>query len=138
MTDTLTVGTTETRVISVDKERTIDFMGEDCRVYATPSLVRDIEHTCRDLIFDRTPDGEDSVGFTVSVTHMAPTLLGMDVSITANVTETDGRKVVFEITASDPLDTICKGQHTRFIVGVEKTKERLLAKAAKAAQAGNS
>ncbi len=132
MSDKLEVGATLTRTITVDRDRTIDFMGEDARVYATPSLVRDIEHTCRDLIFDRTPEGEDSVGFTVSLTHMAPTLLDMDVTITATVTEVDGRKVAFEIEASDPLDKICKGSHVRFVVNVEKTKQRLLAKAAKA------
>ncbi len=131
MGEKLTAGLSETRVITVDRDRTIGFMGEDCRVYSTPSLVQDIEQTCRDLIFERTPDGDDSVGFTVSVTHMAPTLLGMEVSITATVAETDGRKVVFDVVATDPLDTICKGRHERFVVNVDKTKERLLAKAAK-------
>lgn len=138
MNKPLAAGNAETRIISVDKDRTIGFMGEDCRVYATPSLVKDIEQTCRDLIFEHTPDGEDSVGFTVSVTHMAPTLMGMDVSITATVAETDGRKVVFDIVASDPLDTICKGRHERFVVNVDKTKQRLLAKAAKFAETGKT
>ncbi len=73
MNDNLTVGTSETRTITVDEERTIDFMGEDCRVYATPSLVRDIEHTCRDLIVARVPEGQDSVGTIVSIAHTAPT-----------------------------------------------------------------
>lgn len=127
----IAVGTSKTRTLTVDKDRTIDFMGEECRVYATPSLIRDIEHTCRDLIFDRTPDGTDSVGTLVSITHTAPTLLNMDVSITVTVVEREGPRVVFEIVGSDPLDTICKGRHERFIVDVEKTKSRLLAKAAK-------
>ncbi len=135
MSDKLAEGVSETRVISVDRDRTIDFMGEDCRVYSTPSLVRDVEQTCRDLIFERTPDGDDSVGFSVKVAHLAPTLLGMDVSITATIVESDGRKVVFDIVASDLLDTICKGRHERFVVNVDKTKERLLAKAAKAQEA---
>jgi predicted thioesterase len=34
----------------VDRERTIDFMGEKARVYATPMLVRDIEVACRNLL----------------------------------------------------------------------------------------
>lgn len=129
------VGTSETRTVTIDEERTIDFMGEECRVYATPSLLRDIEHACRDLIFDRSPDGTDSVGTVVSITHTAPTLLGMDVSITVTVAEREGPRVVFEIDATDSLDTICKGRHERFIVDVEKTKSRLLAKAAKARSA---
>ena len=133
MTNALTVGAAETRKFTVDPDRTIDFMGEDCRVYATPSLIRDIEHTCRDLIFDRTPEGEDSVGVVVNIVHMAPTLLGMEISVTATIAEIDGRKVVFDVVAADPVETICKGRHERFVVDVEKTRQRLLAKAAKAA-----
>ncbi len=132
MSDQLTVGTTLTRTITVDPDRTIDFMGEDLRVYATPSLIRDIEHACRDLIFDRVPKGEDSVGVSVSITHSAPTLLGMKVDVTATVTAIDGRKVDFEVTASDPLDPICTGRHQRFVVDVEQTRQRLQKKAAKA------
>ncbi len=128
----LSVGTTETRSFKVQVDQTIDFMGEDARVYATPSLVRDIEHACRDLIFSRVPDGQDSVGTIVNIAHIAPTLLGMKVDVTVTVAEIDGRKVVFDVVASDSLDKICKGRHERFIVDVAKTQERLLAKAAKA------
>lgn len=134
MSDEITAGLTETRRFQVGKPRTIGFMGEECRVYATPALVQDIEQTCRDLIVARLPAGEDSVGFTVNITHMAPTLLGMAVDITVTVAEFDGRKVVFDIAASDPLDTICKGRHERFVVNTEKTRQRLLAKAEKAGQ----
>ena len=133
MSEMLTVGASRTVTIKVDRDRTIGFMGEECRVYATPSLVRDIEHACRDMIFDQIPDGEDSVGFQVNITHLAPTLLGMEVSITVSVSEFDGRKVVLDITANDSIDEICKGSHVRFVVNVDKTRQRLEAKSAKAA-----
>lgn len=133
MSVSLAVGANATRHIVVDRDRTIGFMGEEVRVYATPALVYDIEHLCRDLILEHAGEGMDSVGFEVSIRHMAPTLLGMEVVITAAVAETEGPKVVLEITASDPLDTICTGRHVRFIVDVEKTKQRLQAKADKAA-----
>jgi predicted thioesterase len=122
--------------ITVDTERTIDFMGEECRVYATPSLIRDIEHTCRELIMEHADPGEDSVGTVVSVRHNAPTLLGMEVTITATVIEVDRARVVFDITATDPLEEICSGRHERFVVDVGKTRQRLVAKAQRAAQAG--
>jgi len=131
MTEQLAVGAHASRAVTVDRDRTIGFMGEACRVYATPALLADIEHTCRDLIFERTPEGQDSVGFSVDITHMAPTLQGMRAEISATVAEFDGRKVVFDITARDDLDTICKGRHTRFVVDVEKTRARLEAKAEK-------
>ncbi len=131
MSKELSVGASKTRSFLVDRDRTIDFMGEEARVYATPSLVRDIEHACRDLIFEHVPDGEDSVGMTVTVAHLAPTLLDMEVTVVVTVTEVDGRKITFDVEARDPVDTICKGRHERFVVNVEKTKQRLLAKAAK-------
>ena len=62
MSDELSVGASKTRSFIIDRDRTIDFMGEDARVYATPSMIRDIEHACRDLIFENVPKGEDSVG----------------------------------------------------------------------------
>jgi len=123
------------RKFTVDTGRTIDFMGEDCRVYGTPDLIRDIEWTCRDLMFEHADAGEDSVGVGVSIVHSAATPLGMDVDITVTVTEIDRSKVVFDVTATDPVDTICTGQHERFFVDLEKTKQRLQGKAAKAAEA---
>ena len=43
MKASLAAGATATSKLAVDRERTIDFMGENARVYATPMLVRDIE-----------------------------------------------------------------------------------------------
>lgn len=123
------------RRFTVDTSRTIDFMGEDCRVYATPSLVRDIEQTCRDLLIEHVGPGKDSVGTKISIAHIAPTLRGMDVDVSVSVAETDNNRVVFEVSVVDSLETICTGQHERFVVDVEKTRQRLQGKAAKAAAA---
>lgn len=133
MKDSLQPGVSVSRRLVIDKERTIGFMGEEGRVYATPSLVRDIEHTCRDLLLAHSDKGEDSVGMDVSVRHIAPTLSGMGVDITATIAAVDGRKVTFDISARDDLESIGEGRHTRFVVDVAKTLERLKAKAAKRA-----
>ena len=117
--------------ITVDRGRTISFMGDEGRVYATPWLIGDIEYTCRDLILEHADAGEDSVGVEVAVKHLAPTLPGMAVEITVRVTAVDGRKIAFEAVAKDELDEIGRGTHTRFVVDVAKTIERLEAKAAK-------
>jgi len=135
MKETLRPGATKTRRLAVDKDRTIGFMGEEGRVYGTPYLVGDIERTCRDLLLDHADAGEDSVGMEVSLRHLAPTLLGMEVEITAKVVGVDGRKVMFEIAAKDELEPIATSTHTRFVVDVAKTHERLKAKAAKRAAA---
>ena len=133
MKTTLKTGLTAQRRFPVDAARTIDFMGEDARVYATPMLVRDIEVTCRELLLEHLDPGEDSVGTRVEIDHLAATLLGMSVTIEATLAELKGRAAVFDIVAGDGVDTICRGRHTRFIANVEQVKQRLKQKRAKAA-----
>ena len=133
MKDTLRPGLAKTRRIAVDRDRTIGFMGEEGRVYATPFLVGDIERTCRDLLLEHADAGEDSVGMEVTVRHLAATLLGMEVEIVATVTAVDRRKVSFEVSARDEIEPIATGSHIRFVVDIAKRHERLKAKAAERA-----
>ena len=135
MKETLRPGVSRTNKFTIDKERTIGFMGEEGRVYSTPNLVRDIEHTCRDLILEHGDAGEDSVGIEVSLRHLAPTLPGMMAEITVTVSAVEGRKVTFDVAAKDNLEAISAGTHSRFVVDKAKTVERLKAKAAKFAAA---
>jgi predicted thioesterase len=128
----LSVGLTATRTLTVDRERTIDFMGEKARVYATPMLVRDIEVTCRELLLAHADPGQDSVGTRIELDHLAATLLGMQVDLAVAVTEVKGRAVTFDVEGRDGVDTICRGKHVRFIVDRKSTEARLAAKAAKA------
>jgi predicted thioesterase len=129
--ETLVPGLTHTRRVVVDRPRTIGFMGEEMRVYATPSMVSDMEYTCRDFLLSHVGDGQDSVGMRVEIDHLAPTLLGMEAEIKIEVTKIDGRKVTFAFEIADALETVGRGSHTRFIVDKAKTADRLAAKAAK-------
>lgn len=136
MKPSLQPGVSNLKRIDIDPDRTISFMGEGARVYATPRLIGDIEFTCRDLIMQHADPGEDSVGMEVAVKHLAPTLAGSTVEITARIIAVDGRKVTFEVSAKDELDAVSAGTHTQFVVEVARTKERLKAKAAKLAALG--
>lgn len=132
MKNTLQAGIAAKRKFQVDRERTIDFMGEKARVYATPMLVRDIEVTCREFLLAHLDAGEDSVGTRVEIDHLAATLLGMEVEISVSVAEVKGRLVTFEINGSDGIDAVVRGKHMRFVVDVKQTEARLAAKAQKA------
>ncbi len=121
MYENLKTGLTSTARIIVDRSRTISFMGDEGRVYATPELVRDIEMTCRDLLLAHIDDGQDSVGTHIDVSHIAATPLGMWIEITVIVKSLDGRAITFEITARDSIEQICRGQHSRFVVDVATT-----------------
>ena len=133
MSETLKTGLSATRRVEVDRARTISFMGEDCRVYSTPNLLYDIEMACRGLLLAHIEAGKDSVGTRVELDHVGATLLGMWVDIAVTINEVNGNAVTFDFTARDALEEVARGKHSRFIVGLEKTAQRLKAKQAKAA-----
>jgi predicted thioesterase len=137
MKPSLQPGLARVKRITIDSERSIGFMGEEARTYATPSMIRDVELTCRELILEHADAGEDSVGMEVAIKHLAPTLMGMTVEIAVRVTAVEGRKISFAAAVKDELDDVGAGTHTRFVVDKSKTFERLKAKAARfAAQSG--
>jgi len=131
MKETLRPGLSRTETRLVDLPRTIDFMGESLRIYATPDVLRDIEFTCRNLLLDHCDAGEDSVGVGVAFDHSAATPLGMEVRITATIAAVEGRRVVLDVVAHDAIEEIARGRHTRFIVDMAKARQRLEAKQAK-------
>jgi predicted thioesterase len=135
MKKSLRPGISKVRRLTVDRDRTVSVMGEAGRAYGTPQFLRDIESLCRDLLLEHSDIGEDSVGIGVSIRHTAPTPPGLDVEITATVTAVDGRKVTLDVSAKDEIEPIGAGSHTRFVVEVAKTYERLKAKAARHAAA---
>mgnify|MGYP001247969101 FL=1 len=136
MKDSLIVGITAQRRFDIDEARTIDFMGDEMRIYATPALLRDIEVHCRDFLLEHLDEGEDTVGVRVELDHLAATLLHMWVDITAKVVEKDGRRITLEVEVTDPLEVAASAKHVRFVVDVERQGQRLQAKAAKVAEKG--
>jgi predicted thioesterase len=129
MKPTLKAGLTTTKTITVDEPRVISFMGDDCRVYATPRIIGDLEYTCRDFLLAHLDPGEDSVGTRVNWEHVGPALLGAEVTLSVKVVGVDGRRVTFEASVAEGADDVARGTHERFIVDVQKLRERLLKKA---------
>ncbi len=131
MKDTLKPGLRSERAWTVDAERTIPFMGDELRVYATPSMVRDIEETSRLLVGEHLDEGEETVGAHVSADHLGATLLGMTATVSAEITEVDGRRVTLEAEVHDGLDLVGKARHVRFVIDRDRQKERLEKKRAR-------
>lgn len=131
MKDSLKAGLEMKCRYDIDRDRTIDFMGDELRVYATPWMARDIEETCRLLTIEHLDDGEDTVGAHIELDHLGASLLGSWVDVTAKVVDRDGRRVTFEAEVHDPLDQVGKSRHVRFVIDKDRQKERLLSKARK-------
>ena len=95
-------------------------------VLATPWLVAVMEAAACAALEGSLAEGQTSVGTVVEVRHLAPTPSGVTVRATAEVTEVDGRRVVFRVEAFDPAEKVGEGRHERAIVD----GQRLLARAA--------
>lgn len=134
MKDTLKTGMKTVRSFTIDRGRTIDFLGDatdnSAMVYATPALIQDIEQACRDFLLEHLEDGEDTLGTEVNIKHLAPTLLGMSAEVSAEISELNGRAVSLAVTVKDPVDdVVASGTHERFVIDVSKTLDRLRQKA---------
>lgn len=129
-----------TRRIIIDEPRVITFLaagGGEMRVYATPSIVNDAEHACRDLVLGHLDAGQDCLGTRVEIRHLAATPIGLWADISVELTAVEGRTLRFRFSVADAVDAlVAEGEHDRFIVDLSRVKQRLAAKAAKAVAAG--
>lgn len=128
MNETLRPGVTAEVRHTVDDTRAIRFMGDELRVYATPSIVSDLEYACRDLILEHLNEGQDSVGARVEIEHLKPTPIGEEVRHVIEVVEVKGRSVTCTIDVFDALEKVASARHTRFIVEVARLEKAITQK----------
>jgi fluoroacetyl-CoA thioesterase len=72
--------------------------------------------------------GESALGTAVDIRHLAATPVGQYVTGEAEVTEVDGRRLVFAVTARDEVEEIGRGTHERMVVDLRRLTQRLDAK----------
>ena len=94
-------------------------------VFATPCMIALMEQAACNAVAACLDEESTSVGTLVNVTHDAATGMGKAVTATATLVEVQGRKLIFEITATDEDKQIGKGTHERFIVNKEKFMAKL-------------
>ena len=121
------IGARTERRIKVDHNQTTSFLWEGENVFSTPSMISEMEETCRLLLKEQflgVDSHWDSVGTIVDVNHTAATPVGADIILKAEVINSDGRKVLFQVYAEDSLELIGNGKHERFIINVPRFKEK--------------
>lgn len=98
-------------------------------VFATGFMVGLLEWACIKAINPHLDaPQEQSVGTQINVSHEAATPVGFEVTATVELTEVDGKRLVFAVEAHDGVDRIAKGVHERFVINKEKFDARLDAK----------
>ena len=131
MKDSLTVGLTRSETVTVDAARCIDFLGPEMRVYSTPSMVDDAEYACFRLLEEHLDENESSVGIHVEMSHVSATPINEDARVFAEVEKVDGRKITFRVEIRDAVETVGRGQHTRFVIDRAQHAQRLTDKRAR-------
>jgi fluoroacetyl-CoA thioesterase len=132
MTETLQPGLTGTASITVTADLTAAALGSgNVDVYSTPALIALLEAAAINALAGHLADGQTSVGTALDVKHLAATPVGMSVQATATLTAVDGRRLVFEVSASDEVELIAQGKHERFIVDQARFEARVRDKQAK-------
>jgi len=118
--------TTKERKIKVGAGQSTSFLWEGENVFSTPSMIAEMEETCRLLLKEEFLQDEDwdSVGTLVNIRHLKATPVGTEVKLKARVIDVKDKRVTFEVDAVDKIEKIGEGLHERTVINVPEFKER--------------
>lgn len=90
------------------------------KVLGTPVLASLYENAAMQLAAAYCEGDTTTVGTHLSLTHDAPTPLGLEFSVTATLLRKEGRVFTFALEARDAVGVISTGTHTRVAVCSER------------------
>lgn len=91
-------------------------------VYSTWTMVRHLELASRKVILPFLEPDEDAVGHSVTVTHYAPTAVGMQVTARARLLRIEGSRIICRLEAFNEREQIGEGENVQVVL----PRERLL------------
>ncbi len=94
-------------------------------VLATPVMINLMEAAALAAMEHLLPEGHQSLGTQLQISHVAATPVGMTVRASARVTAVDGNKISFRVEAHDDKELIGEGEHTRLVVNVARFDRRV-------------
>ena len=90
-------------------------------VFSTPAMISLMEGTCVLLTAPYLDEGENTVGIHVDVYHLAPTKIGQSVTVSAEILEIRGNKILYAVAASNDAGVkIGEGKHRRAVIQTKK------------------
>jgi fluoroacetyl-CoA thioesterase len=119
-------GAAKERKIIINKGQSTSFLWEGENVFSTPSMISEMEETCRLLLKEEFLQDEewDSVGTLVNIRHLKATPVGAEIKLKAKVLKVNNRRVTFEVDAVDKIEKIGEGIHERTIINIPEFRER--------------
>ena len=114
---------------TVDESMTAEAVGSgELKVLATPAMIALIEETCWKSVAGMFGEGKGTVGTRMDVRHLAATPVGMKIWCESELTEDDGKRILFTVKAYDEKGLIGEGTHERYVVENEVFLARANAK----------
>lgn len=127
---TLKPGLQGSATLTVTEDHTAPRIGSgQIHVLATPVMINLMEAAALDAVEHLLPEGHQSLGTRVDVSHLAATPVGMTVRATAVITQVAGNRITFRVAAHDDRDLIGEGIHERVVVDVARFDARVGEKA---------
>jgi predicted thioesterase len=124
-------GTIGSASLVVADEHTAPRVGSgQIHVLATPVMINLFEAAALAACEHLLPEGHQSLGTHLDVSHVAATPVGMLATATAEVIAVEGRIIRFRLLARDARDVIGEGTHERVVVNVAKFDLRVQEKTA--------
>ncbi len=124
----LKIGQTFTVKKIVSKEDTANSLASGkLEVFGSPKMFAMMEEACFRCV-DDSLGNLTTVGIKLESSHIAPTPIGMEVSVSAKLIEVDRKKLIFEVFAEDEIELIGKGIHERYIIDASKFVSKLTGK----------
>lgn len=119
-------GAAKERKIIINEGQSTSFLWKGENVFSTPSMISEMEETCRLLLKEEFLQDEewDSVGTLVNIRHLKATPVGAEIKLKAKVVNVNNRRVTFEVDAVDKIEKIGEGIHERTIINVPEFRER--------------
>jgi fluoroacetyl-CoA thioesterase len=124
------IGVEKERRLKVASNQTTSFLWEGENVLSTPSMISEMEETCRLLLKENciVDSTWDSVGTLVNIKHLAATPVGAEIIVRAKILAFEGRRVLFEVEVSDFLERIGEGTHERSLIEVPRFRRKFMEK----------
>lgn len=120
------IGLKHTSTTIVDDSNVAAAVGSgNLHVFATPAMIALMENAATQAVSSVLPEGSTTVGTVVNIVHTRATGVGETVSATAELRETEGRRLVFHVAASDSRGMIGEGVHERFVVDTQRFMSKL-------------
>jgi fluoroacetyl-CoA thioesterase len=94
-------------------------------VLATPVMILAMENAALEALKPFLEPGESALGSHVDVRHLAATPVGRTITATARVTQVSGRRIRFEVRATDGRQDIGSGTHERVLIDMARFTEQL-------------